>query len=153
MRLARVVASLTMLSIALFGAESDPFIGKWRLNWEKSHSSQGPPKSAVRTYHKSGNGVRVQEKWVDASGKKSSLDYVASYDGHEYPVRTTPGGTVAFTRADKFTVEGVSKKDGKLAYKFRRLVSQDGTTLTVEMTATDPVGKPTTEVLVYDKLK
>jgi hypothetical protein len=151
-RLAKVFVSLSLLSMMLFGAEDDPFLAKWRLNWEKSHSSQPQPKSVTRSYRKSGNGVRVQETWVDASGKKNSLDYVASYDGHDYPVRTAKSDTVAFTRSDRNTVEGVSKKDGKVAYTFKRRVSPDGRTLTVELTTTDPAGKATTEVLVYDKV-
>ena len=153
MRLARVLTLLSALPIAVYGADSDPFLGKWKLNWLKSHSSQQQPKSAIRRYQKSGTGVRVQETWVDGAGKKMNLDYVAGYDGHEYPLRTTKGATVAFTRPDKFTVQGVSKRDGKLASTFKRTVSPDGKTLTVELTTTAADGKPATEALVYDRMK
>ncbi len=153
MRLAKVLVALNLLSIILMGADPDPFVGKWILNWEKSRSTQPRPKSVIRRYQQSGNGVRVQEAWVDASGKKANLDYVAGYDGHDYPVRSTKGETVAFTRPNRYTVQGVSKKDGKVKYTFKRLVSPDGKLLTVEMTLADSAGKPTTELLVYDKMK
>jgi hypothetical protein len=153
MRLAKVLVVLNLFSIILGGAEPDPFIGKWMLNWAKSLSTHLRPRMVVRSYQQSGKGVRVQEKWVDANGKKTSLDYVASYDGHDYPVRSVKGETVAFTRTDTYTVQGVSKKDDKVEYTFRRLVSPDGKTLTVEMTTTDSAGKPATELLVYDKMK
>ena len=153
MRLARILISLTALSMPLFGADPDPFFGKWLLNWAKSHSPQPQPKSAIRKYQKSGNGVRVQETWIDAGGKKMSLDYVAGYDGNEYPVRTVKGATVAFTRPDRFTVHGISRRDGKVVYTFKRTVSPDGATLTVELTRATEDGNSTTEALVYDKLK
>jgi hypothetical protein len=152
-RLAKVLVVWNLLSIILAAAEPDPFIGKWMLNWARSQSTQPQPKSVVRSYRPSGNGVRVQEKWVDADGKKLSLDYVAGYDGQEYPVGTAKGASVAFTRSDRFTVQGVSKKDGKVAYTFKRWVSRDGKTLTVEMTKPDLAGKPATELLVYDRVK
>lgn len=153
MRLAKVLVVLNLFSIILGGAEPDPFIGKWILNWARSQSTHLRPRSVIRRYRQSENGVRVQETWVAANGKKTSLDYVANYDGHDYPVRSAKGETVAFTRPNTYTVQGVSKMDGKVKYTFRRLVSPDGKTLTVEMTTTDSVGKPATELLVYDKMK
>ena len=153
MRPVGILVSLTVLSTLVLAAGPDPFFGKWKLNWEKSHSSQPRPKTAIRSYHPSGSGVRVRETWVDASGKKNLLDYVATYDGQDYPIRTRTGGTVAFKRADLYTVEGVSKTAGKTDYTFKRYISKDGKTLTVSLTRVDPNGTPSTEMLVYDKVK
>jgi hypothetical protein len=130
------------------GADADPFVGKWKLNWSKSRSSGQAPRRAVRKYAKSGDGVRVSEDWVDLAGKHTRLDYIAAYDGKDYPVRTKKGMTVAFTHRDPLTVEGVSKTDGKVDYTFKRMVSPDRKTLTIEMvkTGADPI------VLVYDRM-
>jgi hypothetical protein len=152
-RLFKLVLAFALLAIVLFGAEPDPFIGKWKLNWAKSHSSQPRPKSVVRSYQRSGKGVRVQETWVYGDGKQEKVDYTANYDGHDYPVGAAKGKTVAFTRLDLYSVEGVSKSDGKTEYTFKRSVSKDGNTLTVEMTKADSAGKMSTEVLVYDKME
>uniref|UniRef100_Q020F6 Lipocalin-like domain-containing protein n=1 Tax=Solibacter usitatus (strain Ellin6076) TaxID=234267 RepID=Q020F6_SOLUE len=153
MRAAAIFVSLTVLTIIGCGAEPDPFFGKWKLNWEKSQSTQSRPRSAIRSYHPSGSGVRVRETWVDANGQKRLLDYVAGYDGRDYPVRTKSGATVSFKRPDLYTVEGVSKTLGKIEYTFRRFISKDGKTLTVALTRMDPAGAPSTEMLVYDKVK
>ena len=67
MRRTNFLAFLILLSISLFGATPDPFIGKWKLNWEKSHSSHPRPKSVIRSYRQSGSGVRVQETWASRS--------------------------------------------------------------------------------------
>jgi hypothetical protein len=150
---ANLIVSLTLLSTFLLGAEPDPFIGKWKLNWEKCQSPQPRPKSVIRTYRASGDGVRVQENWIHSDGKKQRLDYKANYDGNSYAVNKTVDNTVAFTRSDPYTVEGASKASGKTAYTFKRYVSRDRKTLTIEMTKLDPAGKPSTEVLVYDRVK
>jgi hypothetical protein len=135
-----------------FGADPDPFLGKWKLNWDKSHSPEAKPKSAVRSYKKSGAGVRVSELWVDQDGKRTKLDYVAAYDGKEYPVRTASGNTVSFTRPDAHTVVGSSKTKGNVAYTFKRVVSEDGNTLTIHLT-NPSAGEAPTRMLVYDRVK
>src|SRR5262245_53659964 len=106
---------------ALNGADKDPFFGKWKLNWEKSQTPEPKPKSATRTYKQSGSGVRVSEVWVDQNGKSSKIDYVAEYDGKDHPIGTAKGTTVAFTKSNPRTVEGVSKANGNLTSAFRRI--------------------------------
>jgi hypothetical protein len=144
---------LALVAVAsLCGADPDPFIGTWKLNWEKSRSSEEKPKSAVRTYKKSSNGIRVSELWVDHTGKRIKLDYVAAYDGKDYQVRTAAADTVAFTRPDPHTVVGASKTNGNVAYTFKRIVSEDGKTLTIEI-ANPSAGEAAAKVLVYDRIK
>src|SRR5262245_50678015 len=123
-------AALALLPVLnLLAADPDPFLGKWKLNWDKSRSPGPKPKDAIRTYKSSGSGVRVSEVQVDQSGKRSKVDYVAAYDGKEYPVPTNKDMTVAFTRPDPHIVVGSAKMNGKVTYTFRRIVSPDGKTL------------------------
>ena len=67
-------------------------------------------------------------------------------------MRTSKGDTISFTRPDNFTVVGVSKTGGKVAATFRRSVSPDRKTLTIEITRADGSGKSETEVLVYERM-
>jgi hypothetical protein len=152
MRLVRLFLLSILLAAAGLAADPDPFLGKWKLNWEKSRSPEQPPKRAVRKYTKSGEGVHVSEDWVAPDGKHTKLDYIAQYDGKDYPVHTTKGLTVAFRHTDPFTVEGESKSDGKVNYTFRRIVSPDRKTLTIEMSRADAEGKASTIVLVYERM-
>jgi hypothetical protein len=152
MRIARILFLSTFVAAVLLGADADPFLGSWKLNWGKSHASGPAPKSAIRKYTKSGTGVRVREEWIGLDGNRIRVDYKANYDGKEYPIRTNQGGTVAFTRPEPLTVVGVSKAGGKVANTFRRIVSKDGKTLTIELTANDASGKPSTDVLVYERM-
>jgi hypothetical protein len=152
MRLTYLLLLSTVLAVAAFGADADPFLGKWKLNWGKSHSADEAPKSAIRKYRKSGEGVRVSEDWVALSGKHTKLDYVANYDGKDYPVRTNKATTISFRHTDPFTVEGVSKTEGKINYVFKRIVSPDRKTLTIEMSKPETEGKGSPAVLVYERM-
>jgi hypothetical protein len=152
MRIIRLFLVPAVIATAAFAADADPFLGKWKLNWGKSRSSEPAPKSAVRKYTKHGEGVRVSEDWVEVGGKHMKLDYIAAYDGKDYPVASSKGATVAFTHTDPFTVEGVSKVNGKVSYTFKRVVSPDRKTLTIEMAKNDAEGKASPIVLVYEKM-
>ena len=153
MRPCRSLICLSLFAALLMGADADPVIGKWKLNWGRSQSAQPAPKSVIRRYQKSKLGVRVSEVWVEATGGRANLDYTANYDGKDYSVGSRKGGTVAFTRREGNIAEGVSKLNGKVMYAFKRIVSKDGKTLTIEMAKSDPAGKPFTEVLVYDRMR
>jgi hypothetical protein len=153
MRIVRLFLVPVVIAAAAFAADADPFLGKWKLNWARSRSSEPAPKSAIRKYAKHGEGVRVSEVWVGLDGKHIKVDYVAAYDGKEYPIAGRKGATVAFTtHANPFTVDGVSKTNGELNYTFKRVVSPDRKTLTIEMEKKDAEGKPSTVILVYEKM-
>jgi hypothetical protein len=152
MRPALILILLTLTSAALSAADADHAIGRWKLNWARSHSAQPAPESAIREYAQTAGGVRVSETWKGPDGKTIELDYTAAYDGKDYPVKAGTASTVAFTRHDAHTAEGVSKTNGKVAYTFTRKVSRNGKTLTIEMAKRDSAGKPFKELLVYDRM-
>jgi hypothetical protein len=144
---------LTLLLYGLLlGADTDPVMGRWKLNWEKSQSEGAAPKSVIRTYTKFRDGFRVSEVWR-VQDKTTKFVYTAKYDGQEYPISAEGGGTITFTRHDVNAAEGVAKTKEYGTYTFRRTVSQDGRTLTIETTGTDPSGRERKNLLVYDKMK
>jgi hypothetical protein len=59
--------------------------------------------------------------------------------------------TAAPKRIDDNSYENVWKKGGKATVTAKVSVSQDGKTLTVSQTGTDPSGKSVSSVAVYDK--
>jgi hypothetical protein len=133
-----------LLSGLLLGANSDPVIGRWRLNWEKSQSKGSAPKSVIRTYAKFHDGFRVSEVWIDQDGKTTKFIYPISHEG---------GSTITFTRLDANVAEGVSKTKEIGTYTLKRAVSNDGKRLTIETIGTDSSGKYHKNVLVYEKMK
>jgi hypothetical protein len=153
MRPVRISLLTVLLSGLLLGANTDPVIGRWKLNWEKSQSEGAAPKSVIRTYAKFREGFRVSEVWRGQDGKITKFVYTAKYDGQEYPISYEGGGTITFTRHDANVAQGVSKTEENGTYTFKQTVSQDGKTLIIETTRTDSSGKERKNVLVYDKMK
>ena len=149
MRLVRTLLTV-LLSGLLLGANTDPVIGRWKLNWEKSQSEGAAPKSVIRTYAKSRDGFKVSEVWTDQNGNTEKFVYAAKYDGHEYRISSEGGGTIMFTRHDASAARGVSKNGTR---SFKQTVSQDGKTLIIETMRTDSGGTERKDVLVYEKIK
>jgi hypothetical protein len=152
MRRVRIHLLAVWLSGLLLGANIDPVIGRWKLNWEKSQSERPAPKRVLRTYAKFRDGFKVSEVWRDQDGKITKFVYTAKYDGQEYPISHEGGGTITFTRKDANVAQGVSKTEGNGTYTFKQTVSQDGKTLIIETARKDSSAKERKDVLVYDKM-
>ena len=153
MHIVRITLLTVLLSCLLLGANTDPVIGRWKLNWEKSQSEGATLKSVIRAYAKFHDGFRVSEVWRGQDGSITKFIYTAKYDGQEYPISHEGGGTITFTRHDANVAEGVSKTEENGTYTFKQTVSQDGKALIIETTRRDSSGKERKSVLVYEKIK
>ena len=68
--------------------QRDPVLGTWKLNVEKSKYDPGPrPKNSTLIYEAAGQGVKVRASGVGAQGQPTGVEYTASYDGQDYPVK------------------------------------------------------------------
>ena len=118
-RLARVAVLLSaavLVWVFVATAQSDPFVGAWRLNVAKSKYSPGPtPKSITSTYEAAGQGYKVSVTNESATGK-TQYSYATNLDGKDSPVTGTNANadTVTVRRIDPRTLEVVSKKGGKV---------------------------------------
>lgn len=150
----------TMLGVLLISAlpawAADPTLGTWTLNVAKSKFTPGPPfKSDTRTYTAEGNGVRVTIKTVDAQGKEVVSEYPVNYDGKFYPVTGSggPADAIALKKINELTSETSLKHGSNIVAVARRVVSEDGKTMTVSYKGTDPTGRMVDYTLVYEKQK
>jgi hypothetical protein len=157
--IARRFALLLLLLIACWTlsvrAADDPLNGTWKLNISKSKFDPGPPpKSLVNKYEPDGKGaVKVTTDQTDAQGKTTHREYTERYDGKEYDAQSQGGDKVRLTRVDSHTVDGTYKRDGKDRANFRRVVSKDGKTLTVDAHGESPTvkGQQYHDVRVFDR--
>src|SRR5207247_9488199 len=98
------VVAVPVLSFARVAlAQSDPAVGTWKLNLSKSKYTPGPlPKSNTVTITSAPNGgFHVMAKGEDAAGKPTSIDYTASADGKDMPVKGAPAyDTTAMKRVE-----------------------------------------------------
>ena len=138
-------------------AQSDPFIGVWKVNPEKSVYEAGrAPRSFTRSYEDRGGGtILLTVEGVSASGAASRLFLVYKRDGKPYPESTTGARAVrmiAVRAVDNFTEEvavvgAASGSDGGNTLA----VSRDRKTLTQTMKGIAPDGRPYTNVVIYER--
>ena len=133
---------------------SDPWIGTWKFNLEKSiFSPASAMKGAVGATFKiepSAGGI----KWtLDGTTPEVHSEAVGSFDGKDNPVKgaLVPNSTSAFKRIDDRTLELAGKIDGKPAVTSRLVVSADGKMMTATQTGTNAEGQSVKNVLVLDK--
>lgn len=146
-----VGAVLTLGTSAALAADSA--IGTWKLNLAKSTFSPGPaPKSQIRSYVESAQGITLTIKTVAADGKESTSTLSFKDDGKPYPVTGSPDfDTVSVTRVDALNVTSVQMKSGKAVGSGARAVSKDGKSLTFSAKLTDAKGVKHDDVSVYDR--
>ncbi len=138
-------------------AQQDAHIGTWKLNFEKSQSSQPPtgprPQSVTRTYEPfEGKGIKATFVTVTADGKTATSSYSARFDEKEYPYTGNPNLTsIALKRVDANTWVATNKGPGKLANTGTNTVSKDGKTLTWSFKGTNAQGQPVSGVQVFER--
>src|SRR6516225_7227939 len=99
-----LVMSIVVLSAVAAGpliAQTNPFLGTWKLNAAKSKFEPGPaPKSLTRTIVADGGGAKYPIEGVTADGKPISYSFSTKYDNKDTPVSGSamPGGadSIAF---------------------------------------------------------
>jgi len=130
---------------------ANPELGTWDFNPTKSTSTRRLAKSAMRTYERKGDAIKMTGEVVSQEGVRSEIGYTARYDGRDYPITGSADYTIAFTRTGPLSVEGIQKSGGKVVNTFTRVISGDGKLLTLTIQGTNPKGEPFKHVLVFEK--
>ena len=144
---------LTLTAAGMVAAQSDPFVGTWKLDVAKSKYDPGPaPKSQTRTWDASG---KVTVEGINAAGKPVTYGYPIMKDGKDYPTMgSVPNGAdmISSKKIDANTVEANFKRAGKHAETTQFAVSEGGKMLTISAKGTNPDGSPFNNVTVWEKL-
>ena len=113
--------------------EQDFLLGTWQLDLSKSKYIPGPaPRGETRTYARDNEGLKGTIRRRLADGREEVIEYRADFD-HEYPVAGTEAyDTIKLTRIDARTAQAVLSHAGREFGTARRVVSDDGQTLTIE---------------------
>ena len=142
--------------VSLSAQGSDPRVGTWKLNVAKSQYSPGPaPQSLTVKVDPSGQGrEKVTSEFVNADGTRTTVQYTeANFDGKDYPLTGSQFGadTVSLKRINRWTTERTDKKGSTVIQTLRRVVSQDGKTMTVTTKGTNTQGQAMNNVAVFEK--
>ena len=133
--------------------ESDPFVGQWLLNLEKSRYKPGPPpRSASLSVQGEGQNRKATLAGIDAAGNSFTQVYVFIHDSQPHPVTGNPLGDAAvYTPVDDNTVGWSVTKDGQIVQTGRDTVSRDGRTFTITSIRSDASGRSINNIAVFDK--
>ena len=151
-----IVAAATSRVVAQSAAPGDPrVLGTWKLDIVKSKFTPGPiPTSQIRTYEPHNAGYRATIKTTYASRKPTFVEYVANYDALEYPVSGSPDyDTIRLKKIDSSTSEAVLGHAGQVFATTRRVVSEDGQTMTITFHADELQGTRIHNVMVFTRQK
>jgi hypothetical protein len=147
---ALVVISLVALTTVVIAADNN--VGTWKLNLAKSKYSPGPaPKSQTLKIEAWGDdGVRYTADGVGADGKPTHADFLAKYDGKDYPFKGYPDADMlSYQRLNAKTMEATTKLNGKGTITAKAVVSADGKTRTVTQVGTNAQSQPLNVTSVY----
>ena len=143
---------LTLTAAGLALAQSDPFVGTWKLDVAKSKYDPGPaPKSQTRTWGADG---KVSVEGIGATGKPMSYGYPIMSDGKDYPPTgaiPNKADTISTKRIAPNTIEADFMRGGKHAESTKFAVSKDGKMLTINAKGTNPDGSAFNNVTVWEK--
>ncbi len=136
-------------------ASDDAFLGIWVLDPARSDYEFGqPPKSGVYHISTDGERYRMDIAWTDQADQEFEVSYEAIPDGVEYPYEAAPAAdrvSVSMTRVDERTLDSASFKDGKQIAYARRVLSADGTFMTITQSGLDGHGREYSNLSVYEK--
>jgi hypothetical protein len=126
-------------------------MGTWILN-EGESTILGTGRNNKVVYKPGGDIVKVTVDGTDASGKPVHNEWTGRFDGKDYPVIADPtSDSRSYNKIDDRTLELTAKKNGKVAWTSRIVVSADGKSRTVTSSWTGAKGKKFMDTAVYDK--
>jgi hypothetical protein len=131
---------------------SDVNIGPWKLNEAKSTFPSGATKNQTVVYQAAGDQMKVTIEGTTADGKSVHIEWTGKFDGKFYPLTGDPNNDErSYKPLNGHTLEGVSRKGGKVTSNTRIVVSADGKSRTVTSTGVNSKGVKVNTVAVYDK--
>jgi hypothetical protein len=150
--LAAIIATASVPIVAQSQTPTDPrVLGTWTLIVGKSKFSPGPtPTTQIRTYGAHDNGYKATIKTTYAGRQPTFVEYVANYDSLEYPVTGAQEyDTIRLQKIDASTSEATLGHAGRVIATARRVISEDGQTMTITFHADDIQGSRVDNVMVF----
>ncbi|MGA3317133.1 MAG: hypothetical protein ABSC64_11935 [Candidatus Korobacteraceae bacterium] len=153
MKTRTIALTMALCFVAAAGClASDVNIGTWKLNEAKSKFAPGATKNQTVVYQAVGDQMKVTIEGTTADGKSLHIDWTGKFDGKFYPLTGDPNNDErSYKKIDARTLEGTSRKAGKVTSNTRIVVAADGKSRTVTSSGTNAKGQKVTTVAVYDK--
>ena len=155
-----IVAFLPLPQTSAAAQATEPLTGTWKLNLAKS--TFNPPDLSVPnlvvTYEVRRDKITASLDGVDSSHRAVHSEYMATFDGKDYPITGTIDGkpapnqdSISWKRIDERTYEVVNKTNGQVTTTRRIVVAPDGKSRTTTITGRDAQGRTVNNVLFFER--
>ena len=142
---------LCFVGLAASFAEN-PNMGTRKLNEAKSSIPAGMLKNTMVVYSADGDNIKVVTDGTDAKGNPMHTEWTGKFDGKDYPLTGDPTAeSRSYKTVNEHTLTLENKKDGKVTTSGKIVVSPDGKTRALTVSAKDSAGKKLTSTAIYDK--
>ncbi len=146
--LCAAVALTVLVAGPASGQDEDPFAGTWKLNVEKSTVAKAVRSATMRlrvAIDETDIPLSTEKMDMDrvyADGRRETISYTARFSGADYEIVNTVTGAPIHEEARLKNVDATTRdfsrlRDRKVLSVSRRVLSQDGKTLTVTTTRPD----------------
>jgi len=149
-RLLSVAVLVGVACATALAQASDPLVGTWKLNTEKS---KGGFKSGTSVFEAAGDSIKGTVDLTAADGTTYHWTFTAKYDGKYYPVTgNSPfGDSAAFTRVDPHRIKIAVKQGEQETVTQTIVVAPDGKTRTTTTKGQDAKGQPVEGMSFYER--
>ena len=129
--------------------EQDLVLGTWVLDLSQSTFMPGPaPRQEIRSYEQGHEGIKAEILTTTAEGQQNRIEYVASYnDVVALVTGSREVDAIRLRKIDPYTAEARLTMAGADVGHARRVISRDGTTMTITFERDRPM--PVHNVAVY----
>jgi hypothetical protein len=148
---ATLISALVLALAVIAVAADNPFVGTWKMNPAKTKSSNPAFKSYSITFSAQESVYKGFEDIVDADGKAFQRNWTGKCDGKEFPMTAPDVDTQSCTQPNVNTADYVCKKNGKVVWSGRTVISKDGKTQINKGGGKDEKGKAFTYSLFLEK--
>ncbi len=146
--LRRLFCTLALASVL---SAADPWVGVWKMNYEKTKSPTTPPKDVVLTYEATPQGVKFTSSGKLPDGSPYGYNFAAAIDGRDYPVHGHPVYTTVALTGNQGKLEITFKANGKVVTKHITEFFADGKVMTTTSDWKNPNGETYKTVGYFDK--
>jgi len=150
------------IAVAVLFAATDPFVGTWKVDTDRSTFTRGDPSFMFATLliESAGGGLKSTASAADGDGLATDFMFNCALDGTPCKVIAATAmigssavDTISLKREDDHTIIATGTNNGKLVYTDRRVVSSDDKTLTVHRAGRTPDGRMYESTIVLTRVR
>ena len=153
MKTRSIVMTMVLCFVGLAASFAEnPNMGTWKLNEAKSNIPAGMLKNTMVVYSADGDNIKVVTDGTDGKGNPIHTEWTGKFDGKDYPLSGDPtADSRSYKKVNERILTLANMKDGNVTTSGRIVVSADGKTRKLTVSAKDSAGKKITSTAIYDK--